>query len=77
MKTVAAAEANRRFSALLRDVAHGEEVLVMAHGKPVAKISPATDAVRERTGARATLLIRLHSQTPTGTRTWTRDQLYD
>ena len=77
MKTVAAAEANRRFSALLRDVAHGEEVLVVAHGKPVAKISPATDAVRERMGARDTLLIRLRGQAPSGARTWTRDQLYD
>ena len=36
MKTVTAAEANRQFSTGLREVAHGESVLVTSRGKPVA-----------------------------------------
>ena len=35
-----AAEANRRFSQLLRAVREGDSYVVTAHGKPVAKIIP-------------------------------------
>ena len=41
MKIVTAAEANRQFSAVLREVAQGESVLVTSRGKPVATIMPA------------------------------------
>eukprot|EP01037_Dinobryon_pediforme_P022129 gene22129-23184_t len=40
MKTVSAAEANRQFSKLLREVAAGETIEITSHGQPVAKISP-------------------------------------
>jgi prevent-host-death family protein len=41
MKTVSAAEANRQFSRILREVRAGETVLVTSRGEPVAKIVPA------------------------------------
>ena len=77
LKTIAAAEANRRFSAILRDVTHGEHVLVLAHGKPVARIVPVDDLSRERRSARTSLVTRLRSQALAGARDWTRDELYD
>jgi len=41
MKTISAADANRYFSSVLRDVAFGEVVTVVSRGKPVAVISAA------------------------------------
>ncbi len=79
MKTVTAAEANRQFSAVLRDVAQGQSVLVTSRGKPVATIAPARqarDRVRER--AKKRLFERLASIEPSGKmREWTREELYD
>jgi prevent-host-death family protein len=65
MKTISAADANRHFSSLLRDVATGEVVTVVSRGKPVAVISAANheDAFK--------------SQPATGARNWTRDELYE
>lgn len=77
MKVTSAAEANRRFSALLREVAQGEEVMVLAHGKPVAMIAPAEGTVRDRRLARAALLARLRRLAAGGARDWTRDELYE
>jgi prevent-host-death family protein len=80
MKTVTAAMANRNFSALLRDVARGEHVLVTSRGKPVATIAPvdAGAAELEREAAKQRLLARLASQPISGhPRHWTRDELYD
>lgn len=81
MKKVTAAEANRRFSALLKEVAKGERVLVTSHGEPVATMLSAQDAGPEREAARQLLLRRLRSQKPLGApsakRNWTRDELYD
>lgn len=80
MHTVSAAEANRQFSSLLRQVSQGETVTVLSHGRPVATISPAADA-REldhgRTKARARLLARLNGEPVADSRNWTRDELYD
>ena len=79
MKTVTAADANRQFSALLRRVTQGEQIVITTRGKPVATLAPLTpvrDKARE--AARARLLKRLQSQPTSGTqRTWTRDELYD
>jgi len=79
MKTVTAAEANRNFSALLKDVARGEQVIVTSRGKPVATIAPVPpmfDAAREQ--AKQALLARLAAQPITGVpRDWTRDELYE
>jgi prevent-host-death family protein len=79
MKTVTAAEANRQFSAVLREVAQGERVMVTSRGKPVATIEP----LRPRAGtaragaAKRRLLAHLATVKPVGARDWTRDDLYD
>ena len=41
MKTISAGDANRHFSNLLHELATGEVITVLSHGKPVATISPA------------------------------------
>ena len=78
MKTISAAEANRHFSSLLREVSRGARITVTSRGKPVATIS-AADQVggRERAAARRALLSRLRATAATGTRNWSRDELYE
>ena len=49
-KAVSAADANRRFSELLRTVKQGRSVVVTSHGKPVAKITPVVEDDRARGG---------------------------
>lgn len=46
MITIGAFEAKTHLSSLLDRVAAGEEVLITKHGKPVARLSPATEATR-------------------------------
>ncbi len=77
MRTVSAADANRHFSALLKDVSRGTRITVLSRGKPVAAIVPVAEAQRERREARADLLKRLRSQSVSGKRTWTREELYE
>lgn len=80
MHTISAAEANRQFSSLLRQVSRGETVTVLSHGRPVATISPAAEAGEpghDRANARARLLARLNREPAAGERNWTRDELYD
>lgn len=77
MKTMNAADANRYFSTVLREIARGEQVLVMSRGKPVAKIIPVDEGAAERAIAREALLTRLRGQTSGGGRNWTRDELYE
>ena len=77
MKTITAANANRQFSSMLREVAHGETVTVTSRGKPVATISPARAANGQRNAARKTLLARLNKQAATGARNWERNELYE
>jgi len=77
MKTMSATEANRHFSSLLKDVARGEEILVMSRGRAVAKVLPFDSAASERKSAQNALLERLSKQPPTGRRNWKRDELYD
>lgn len=77
MQTVGAADANRHFSNVLKQVSQGEEFLVISRGKPVATIAPVKNADSSRQAARGLLLQRLHGQEPTGVLAWTRDELYD
>ena len=77
MKTISAADANRHFSGLLRDVATGEVVTVLSRGKPVATISPVVRESGPRQMARQTLLERLRQTKASGARDWTRDELYE
>ena len=77
MKTITAGDANRHFSTLLRKVATGEVITVLSRGKPVATIAPARSGSEEREAAKLNLLERLHQQSPSGARDWTRDELYE
>lgn len=76
-KSVSAADANRRFSELLRTVKGGESVVVTSHGKPVARMVPVGghDAVAAR--ARDSLLTRLRKARVVDIGRWTRDELYE
>jgi prevent-host-death family protein len=76
-RAVSAANANRRFSELLRAVKRGDSVLVTSHGKPVARIVPATEHARTHHAARATLLARLRRERVVTIGRWTRDELYE
>jgi prevent-host-death family protein len=75
-KKVTAAEANRQFSRLLKDVRKGETFTVTSHGEPVARIVP-TESKTSRTEARKALFARLKSQPIRQIGNWTRDELYD
>lgn len=78
MKSISAAEANRHFSSLLREVSRGSRITVTSRGKPVATISAADQGEsRERVAAKRVLLSRLRATPTTGARSWSRDELYD
>lgn len=76
-RIVTAAEANRRFSQLLRAVREGESYTVTSHGRPVARIVPVSANERMAEAAHAVLLEHLRSQKPMNAGRWTRDELYD
>ena len=76
-KAVSAADANRRFSELLRIVKKGGSVVVTSHGKPVAKIMPIVEDERVAEGARSTLFVRLRRGRVENAGRWSRDELYD
>lgn len=42
MKTVSFTEFRRRASGMISEVEHGETLVVIRHGKPVAEVSPFT-----------------------------------
>lgn len=77
MKTVTAADANRQFSSVLREVAKGEVFTVLSRGRPVATISPARSDDDQRQERRHSLLKRLRQQKALGARNWTRSELYE
>jgi prevent-host-death family protein len=76
-KAISAADANRRFSELLRSVKQGDSVLVTSHGKPVARIVPAGEHSRTDSAARSALLARLRRERVVTIGRWTRSQLYE
>jgi len=76
MKTISASEANRKFSALLKQVSKGEKFTVVSRGKPVARIISVKDENARREAAKNALLSRLQAQEVTGERDWTRSELY-
>ena len=75
-KAVSAADANRRFSKLLRAVREGQSYVVTSHGQAVAKIVPVEKdgAVTQR--ARTLLWKRLRSEPAVRIGRWSRDELY-
>lgn len=76
-KAISAADANRSFSQLLREVKHGRSYIVTSHGQPVARISPVEAPGRVAAKARASLITRLRSQKAKTIGRWTRDELYE
>ncbi|MBI4907815.1 MAG: type II toxin-antitoxin system Phd/YefM family antitoxin [Acidobacteria bacterium] len=76
-RSISAAEANRRFSELLRTVKSGESVIVTSHGRPVAKLVPFAEDDRVAENARSILFARLRKQRVVKVGPWTRDELYD
>jgi prevent-host-death family protein len=74
-QTISAAEANRRFSTVLRAVREGHTYVVTAHGKPVARIVPCTQADAAREAARVALTGRLAAQPLADIGPWKRDDL--
>ena len=76
-RAISAADANRRFSELLRTVKTGRSVVVTSHGKPVARIVPVVEDDRAREAARYALFARLQTERVVKAGRWTRDELYD
>jgi prevent-host-death family protein len=74
---VSAADANRNFSHILREVRGGASYVVTAHGKPVARIVPCEPADAARVAARGALLQRLRDQPVADIGPWSRDDLYE
>jgi prevent-host-death family protein len=75
---ISAADANRRFSQLLRGVREEQATyIVTSHGKPVAKITPVDAASGISARAHALLLERLRTQPVVNAGRWTRDELYE
>lgn len=74
-KLIAAADANRSFSRILREVGQGDSFTITSHGRPVARIIPVSD--QDRDSARDQLLERLESVEPMNAGPWTRDELYE
>lgn len=76
-KVVSAADANRRFSELLRTVKKGGSVTITSHGNPVAKITPPVEDERAAAEARSALFARLRTERAVNVGRWKRDELYD
>ncbi|GAA5232977.1 type II toxin-antitoxin system prevent-host-death family antitoxin [Verticiella sediminum] len=75
---VSAADANRRFSRILREVREeGRSYVVTSHGRPVARIVPIDERRSAVTDTRAVLLSRLRTQPIVQAGSWTRDELYE
>ena len=75
-KAISAADANRKFSHLLREVRAGRSFVVTSHGRPVARIEPVTED-RSAARARTSLLGRLRAEPVANIGRWKRDELYD
>ena len=78
-KAISAADANRKFSQLLRDVKEGQSYVVTSHGRPVARIAPVLSKpgkVGDSPGWDR-LKRRLRRQPVMNIGRWTRDELYD
>jgi len=76
-KSISAAEANRNFSQLLRDVREGQSYVVTSHGRAVAQEAPAQNENAGAAKARASLFHRLKSEKVIEIGKWRRDELYE
>jgi prevent-host-death family protein len=76
-EAISAADANRKFSLLLRGVREGRSYVVTSHGKPVARLTPVGRHEDVAASARTALLSRLEKQPFVRAKRWTRDELYE
>ena len=76
-RTVSAADANRGFSRILREVRGGQSFIVTAHGAPVARIVPINEPDVARVAARKKLLEWLSTREAIDVGSWKREELYD
>jgi prevent-host-death family protein len=75
-KVVSAAEANRKFSQMLRGVREGDSYVVTSHGRPIARLLPVKQD-RNSSAAKSRLIKRLESQPARDIGPWTREELYE
>ena len=76
-RAISAADANRAFSAVLRDVRAGATYLVTSHGRPVARIVPFRPGDRVGSAARAALFERLKRADVRSVGRISRDELHE
>ena len=76
-EAVSAADANRKFSLLLRGVREGRSYIVTSHGKAVARLIPVGKYEGVAASAREALLSRLEKQPVLQVERWSRDELYE
>jgi prevent-host-death family protein len=76
-KAISAADANRKFSRLLRSIREGHSYVVTSHGRPVAKIVPVAKNGSVTPGARSALFKRLRSEPVVRIGRWSRAELYE
>jgi prevent-host-death family protein len=80
VEVIPAAEANRRFSELLRGVREeGKTFTITSHGRAVAQIRPPDEdeAQAARDAAWEALKARLSTSQGVEIKPWTREELYD
>ncbi len=77
MSYITAANANRTFSAMLREVREGRSYVITSHGRPVARMVPFGDDAAATGVARAALFDRLGSRRAQNLARVTRDDLYE
>lgn len=75
-RAISAAEANRQFSKVLREVKEGHSYVVTSHGKPVAKISPPIGRPVSAK-SREAFFQRLKEQPVRNIGRWKREELYE
>jgi prevent-host-death family protein len=75
-EAISAADANRKFSLLLRGVREGRSYVVTSHGRPVARLIPAGKHDATGVAARSALLSRLEDTPVIEAGPWSRDELY-
>jgi prevent-host-death family protein len=76
-RSISAADANRRFSELLRGVKQGQSYVVTSHGRVVARIAPVEENQQVAAQARRSLLSRLRTQKVVKIGRWSREELYE
>ena len=74
-KAISAADAKHNFSKLLRDVSEGRSYVVTRHGKPMAKIIPASNRPKSERRSQAALLARLRAEHVVDIGPWTRSDI--